>query len=79
MCVPQSLDKARKSFALVQMRAVGIALLVGIGVMTPVVRNPGDHGSLDSHRSGDTEENLYRLGCLERAVCEIAMQTGLHT
>jgi hypothetical protein len=56
------------------MRAVRIALLVGMGVVLAVVRHPAHDRTLHSHRADDRERVLERLRDLERAMGEEAME-----
>ena len=55
--VPQAGQPA----AVPDVRAVGIALLVGERVMLAVVGDPGDDRALHRHRAGDGEQVLDRL------------------
>ena len=56
--------------AVADVRAVRVALLVGVGVVLAVVGDPVDDAALDGHRAEDGERVLDRLGGLERAVGE---------
>ena len=66
---PQALE-AR---ALADVRAVRIALLVGVGVVLAVVGDPGDRGPLDGHRAEDRPRVLHGLARLEGLVGQHAV------
>ncbi len=77
MTVPQAFCAAPYTWAL-RLWRVWIAIGVGECVVKSMIGHPEDHGPLCSHRAGDSKEDLYRFGRLERAVSEISMQAALH-
>ena len=62
--------EAAQAAAVADVRAVRVALLVGVGVVLAVVGDPADHRPLDGHRAEDGEQVLERPVGLERAVGE---------
>jgi len=76
--VQQAADRAEDAGAAADVRAVRVALLVGVRVVLAVVGDPVDDRALDGHRPGGGEEVLDRLGGPERAVGEHAMEADRH-
>ena len=62
--------EAREPGAVADVRAVRVALLVGVGMVLAVVGDPVDHRALERHRAEDREHVLDRLVGPERAVRE---------
>ena len=54
-------DEAAQALAAPDVRAVRIALLVGVRVVLAVVGDPRDHGPLDRHRAHGGQEILDGL------------------
>ena len=70
MGVPEALQHSHHTLAVADVRAVRVALDVGVGVVLAVVGDPGDHGALDGHRAEPREDVLRRLVGSEGAVGE---------
>ena len=68
--VPEAAQHAGGAVAVADVRAVRVALLVGVGVVLAVVGHPAHHGALDRHRAEHGEAVLERLGHEEGAVGE---------
>ena len=64
----------RRPVAVADVRAVRVALHVGVGVVLAVVGHPGDHRALHGHRAEHGEEVLGRLVGAEGAVGEHAVE-----
>ena len=71
-------DQPAQAGAAAHVRAVRIALLVGVRVVLAVVGDPGDHGPLHRHRAENREEVLDRLAGRERAMGQQAMEADRH-
>src|SRR3954451_22327021 len=71
-------DEAAQALAATDVRAVRIALLVGMRVVLAVIGDPRDHGPLDRHRAHRGEEILDRLARRERAMGEQAVEADGH-
>ena len=72
--VGEAAQRAAQAAAVAHVRAVGVALLIGEGVVLAVVRHPRDHGPLDGGRAERGEgEAQPRLG-REAAVGEQAVE-----
>jgi hypothetical protein len=61
-----------------QPRGVWIAFLVGEGVVAAVVRGPGNHVTLQGEAAGDRETVAQAAVGLERAMSEMAVESGCH-
>ncbi len=60
--VPEAAQHAADAVAVADVRAVRVALDVGVGVVLAVVGDPGDHRALDGHRAERGEERT-RSAC----------------
>jgi hypothetical protein len=72
-------DEAAQASAAADVRAVRVALVVGVRVVFAVVGDPRDHGPLHRHRAHDGEEVLDGLARGERAMGEQAVETDRHS
>jgi hypothetical protein len=70
---------AAPAAAVTDVRAVGIALAVGEGVVLAVVGDPRDHRALDRGRAEHREDESNSGGCLERSVGKEAVQADRDT
>ena len=64
----------RTPLAVADVRAVGVALFVGVGVVLAVVGDPGDDRALHRHRAEHREGVFERLRGLEGAMGEQAVE-----
>ena len=71
--VPEAAQHAADAVAVADVRAVRVALDVGVGVVLAVVGDPGDHRALHRHRAEEGEEILGRLVGPEGAVGQQAV------
>ena len=71
-------DEAAQALAATDVRAVRIALLVGVRVVLAMVGYRRDHGPLDRHRAHGGEEVLHGLARRERAMGEQAVEADGH-
>jgi hypothetical protein len=72
--VQQTPHRADDALALADVRAVGVALLVGVRMVLAVVGHPVDDRALHGHRARDGEQVLDGLGRAERAMGEHAVE-----
>jgi hypothetical protein len=72
--VVEAAHGAAPAVAVVDVGAVGVALLVGEGVVLAVVGDPGDHRPLDRRRAEDPEQAVQPVVGLEAAVGEVAVE-----
>jgi hypothetical protein len=63
--VPEPAQHTERPVTVPDMRAVRIALLVGMGVVLAVVGHPAHHRTLHGHRADNRERILERLRNLE--------------
>ena len=78
MGVPEAAQDAADAVAVADVRAVRVALLVGVGVVLAVVGHPADDRALHRHRAEHGEGVLERLGDQEGAVGEQAVEADGH-
>ena len=78
MRVPEPLDASDEAFAVVDVRRVRVARLVRVGVVAPVIGDPGDERPLDRHRAEDRQGDLEGAPALERAMSEETMEAHRH-
>jgi len=64
--------------AVIDVGAVGVALLVGKGVVLAMVGDPGDDRALDRRRAEDREQAVQPPGGFEGAVGEVAVETDCY-
>ena len=72
--MPQAAERPAPTGAVIDVRAVRIAVVVGEGMVLAVVGDPFDHRPLDGRRAQDRERAADRRRGLERPVGEQAME-----
>ena len=78
VCVKEARERAAHPALVAHVRAVGVALLVGEGVVLAVVGHPGGHRPLDRHRAHDREPAVHPGLGLEGPVREVAVEAHGH-
>src|SRR5215217_242277 len=78
MCLREALQRAAEAAVVPYVRAVGIALLVGVAVVLAMVGYPREYRPLDRDRAEDGEQAVQPAVGLEAAVGEVAMEPDGH-
>src|ERR1700728_1558344 len=74
VCVGQTAQGTAQTCAVIHVRAVGVTVTVGEGVVLAVVGDPGDDWSLDRGRTEHREDEAQSRACLKRSVGKQAVK-----